>query len=191
MSEVKKPKIATTELDKLQDQFDNYKDQIDTMTKDRMDLAPKLEAEPQTKLSTHELAASKGMYLKPMRSISSREKFNEDYRRQFEEAREYVEFIAENREIIGEEIELWTKPFAGMPAEQWKVPTNKPVWGPKYLRDQIQRCYYHRMSMQNAPTGASSVGQFYGTMIVDNVVNRLDAYTPSTKRQFSFSGIGR
>ncbi len=191
MSEAKKPKIAPTELDKLQDQFDNYKEQVDSMTMERMNQAPKLEVEPQTKLSTQELAASKGMYLKPKRSISSREKFNEDFRKQYEEAREYVEFIAENREIIGEEIDLWTKPFPGLPAEQWIVPTNKPVWGPKYLRDQIQRCYYHRMSMQNAPTATDGMGQYYGTMVVDNVVNRLDAYTPTTKRQFSFAGIGR
>lgn len=191
MTDTKRPKIAQTEMDKLQDQFDAHKEQIDSMTRERMNQAPKLEVEQQTKLSTQELAALKAIYLKPKRSISSREKFNEDYRRDYEDAREYVEFIAENREIIGEDIDLWTKPFPGMPAEQWIVPVNKPVWGPKYLRDQIQRCYYHRMSMQNAPTGVDGMGQYYGTMVVDNVVNRLDAFTPTSKRQFAFSGIGR
>lgn len=191
MTEGKKPRVAPTELDKLQNQFDSYKDQVESMTMERMNQAPKLEVEPQTKLSSHELAASKAIYLKPVRSISSQEKFNENYRRDYEDAKEYVEFIAENKEIIGETIDLWTKPFAGMPAEEWKVPVNKPVWGPKYLRDQIQRCYYHRLSMQNSPTGADGMAQYYGAMVVDNVVNRLDAYTPSSQRHFSFAGIGR
>jgi len=56
--------------------------------------------------------------------------------------KEYVQFIAENKEIIGETIEIWTRPFGGMPAEFWKVPVNKPVWGPRYLAEQIKRCYY-------------------------------------------------
>jgi hypothetical protein len=191
MTDVKKPKIAQSETDKLQGQFDNFNDQVQSMTLDRMNQAPKIEQEQQTKLSSQQLAATKSHYLKPTRSINSKEKFNENYRQQYEEAREYVEFIAENREIIGEDIELWTKPFAGMPAEFWKVPVNKPVWGPKYLRDQLQRCYYHRMSMQNTSTGIDGMGQYYGTMVVDNIVNRIDAYTPNAKRQFSFAGIGK
>lgn len=183
----KKPNVPENELDKLQNQFDSYKEQVESLTHDRMNEAPKLEVEQQTKMSSKELISTDAKYLKPFRSISSKEKFNENYRKEYEEKKEYVEFIAENREIIGEEIDIWTKPFAGMPAEWWKVPVNKLVAGPKYLRDQIQGCSYHRLSMQNAPTNADGMGQYYGTMVVDNVVNRLDAYTPNKKRQLSFA----
>lgn len=184
----KRPNVPQNELDKLQDQFDDFKNNVETLTQDRMNEAPKLEVEPQTRMSSKELNVSNARYLKPFRSISSKEKFNEHYRKQYEEAKEIVEFIAENREIIGEEIDIWTKPFAGMSAEWWKVPVNKLVAGPKYLRDQIQSCSYHRLSMQNAPTNSDGMGQYYGTMIVDNVVNRLDAYTPNKRRQLSFAG---
>ena len=67
-----------------------------------------------------------------------------------------------------------------MPAEYWKVPVNKPVWGPKYLAEQIKRANYHRFSMHNSTVGADHMGQYYGTMVVDNVVQRLDAQKAST-----------
>jgi len=164
-----------TELDKAQKQFDDFEDNIKELTLDRANQAPKLETEATHKLSQKEIAEAKDIYLKPERSIASKEKFNEDYRDQYNYAKEYTRFIAENKEIIGESIEIWTKPFAGMPAEYWKVPVNKPVWGPKYLAEQIKRANYHRFSMHNSTVGGDHMGQYYGTMVVDNVVQRLDA----------------
>src|SRR5260221_9021754 len=108
MSEEKKskPKIADTELEKLDDQFKAYDENLQSMSLDRMNQAPKKEEEPQTKLSQSEIEKSKDIYLKPARSISGKEPFNEKYRSDFRFSTEYVRFTAENKEIIGETIEL-------------------------------------------------------------------------------------
>lgn len=190
MTENKKPKVSNSqsekELEKAQEQFDQFDQQIKDMTLDRMNMAPKKEEEPQTKLAQSEIEKSKEIYLKPKRTISSREKFNEKYRDAFNFDKEYVHFIAENKEIIGEEIDLWTKPYPGMPAEEWIVPVNKPVWGPRYLAEQIKRKGYHRFTMQdNQRIGSDSMGTYTGSMVVDNFIQRIDAL-PVSKRKSIF-----
>lgn len=174
---------AEKELDKAQEQFQAFDQSIKDMTLDRMNAAPKEESEPQTQISQRDRDKMKDIYLKPARSINSKEKFNENYRKEYEFDKEYVQFEAENKEIIGETIDLWTKPYAGMPAEYWNVPTNKPIWGPRYLAEQIKRCNYHRLTMQQTvSSGADYAGQYYGAMAVDTTVQRLDARPVSTKR---------
>jgi len=185
------PKVNSAgekELDKCEKQFKEFDNQVQSMTLDRMNQAPKLEVENQTKMAQVDIDKSNSLYLKPFKSIGSREKFNEDYRSDYNHAKEYVNFTAENKEIIGETIELWTKPFAGMPAEFWKVPVNKPVWGPRYLAEQIKKAYYHRLTMnQHTTTGADGMGQYYGAMAVDSIVQRLDAI-PVSSRKSIFMG---
>jgi len=187
----KKPDVTSSgqqELDKVEKQFEEFDSQVQSMTLDRMNMAPKLDVEPQTKMSQTEIDKNNSNYLKPFKSIGSREKFNEDYREEYNRAKEYVNFTAENKEIIGETIELWTKPFAGMPAEYWKVPCNKPLWGPRYLAEQIKRAFYHRLTMnQHTSTGADGMGQYYGAMAVDSIVQRLDAI-PVSSRKSIFMG---
>ena len=182
-----KPKMTTSaaekELDKAQAQFEVYDQNIKDLTLDRMNAAPKLETEPQTQISQADRDKMKDVYLKPTRTIGSKEKFNENYRKDYEYDKEYVQFEAENKEIIGETIDIWTKPYAGMPAEYWRVPTNKPIWGPRYLAEQIKRANYHRLVMQQTlTTGADQAGQYYGAMAVDSIVQRLDSRPVSTKR---------
>jgi hypothetical protein len=185
-----KPKVNSAgerELQKAEAQFKAFDENVQTLTMDRMNEAPKIEMEPQTRLSQSEISDSKDIYLKPHRSINSREKFNEDYRKDYNFAKEYVYFIAENKEIIGEDIDIWVKPFAGMPAEWWKVPVNKPVWGPRYLAERIKGCQYHRLTMKESVTDASGMGQFYGQMVSDTTIQRLDAL-PATKTKSIFMG---
>lgn len=171
------------EIKNLKDQFDTYEKQVNGLTLDRMNKSPREEVEPQTKLSQEELSRKKDIYLKPHRSISSREKFNEIHRKSYDENKEYVQFVAENNEIIGEDIDIWTKPYPGLPAEWWKVPVNKPVWGPKYLCDQIKRCYYHRLEMQQSvTTGNDGMGQYYGALVADTTKQRLDSRPVSSTR---------
>jgi len=190
----KKPKVTTSaekELDKAQKQFEAFDDSIKKMTLDRMNEAPKEETEMQTKMSQNEIAKSKDIYLKPDKTISSREKFNETFRAAWEFDKEYVQLIAEHKEIIGETIETWTKPYAGVPAEFWKVPTNKPVWAPRYLAEQIKRCNYHRLKMdQTTLTSGDGYGQYYGAMAVDTVVQRLDAHPVNKRKSIFMSGTG-
>jgi len=33
---------------------------------------------------------------------------------------------------------MWTKPFPGMPAEEWAIPTNKPINGPRYVPSRLK-----------------------------------------------------
>jgi hypothetical protein len=182
-----KPKVTSSlaekELDKAQKQFDKFDSDIKEMTQDRMNQAPLKEVESKVKLSQLDIEKSKDLYLKPNRSISSREKFNEKWREEYNFAKEYVRFIAENKEIIGETLEFWTKPFPGMSAEEWKVPAGKPVWAPRYVAEQIKRARYHRLTMQeNVSTGGDQNGQYYGTMAVDTTIQRLDALPVSTSK---------
>lgn len=166
------------ELVKAEKQLEKFEDQVKEMTMDRVNqLAPKAkETDAQIQLSQKQIEKSKETYLKPNKTIGCRDKFNEDYRSQYNYDKEYVHFIAENKEIIGETIDIWTRPYAGMPAEYWNVPTNKPVWGPRYLAEQIKRCYYHRLTMQEKKSyGSDGFGEWCGTMAVDTTVQRLDA----------------
>lgn len=186
---VDKPKVnseSKKELERVEKQFDAFQENIEQLTLDRMNEAPKLEQEPQTKIAQKDV---KDIYLKPFRTISSREKFNEKFRTEYDFAKEYVCFIAENKEVIGEAIEIWTKPFPGLPAEMWKVPVNKPVHGPRYLAEQIKGCSYHRLRMDQTPTSTDGTAQYYGSMVVDNVIQRLDAI-PYTKKKSVFMGAG-
>lgn len=187
MSE-RKPQIPNKEIDKLEKQLDSFENDVKALTVDRMNQAPQQENEPQTKLSSRDIAKKPDLYLKPKRSITSREKFNEDFREQYNFAKEYVQFIAENHEIIGETIEMWTKPFPGLPAEFWEVPCNKPIWGPRYLAEQITRAKYHRLKTIDSPISAEQNGvTHYGTIVADSVINRLDA-RPVVQNRSVFMG---
>lgn len=171
------------EIDKLQKQVDAFETQIKDLTLDRMNEAPLQEVEPQTKLSSKQIDKSKQIYLKPERTIADRQKFNENFREEYNFAKEYVQFIAEHKELIGEAIEVWTHPYGGIGAEYWKVPTNKPVWGPRYLAEQIRRKAYHRLRMEESRmTGAEGGVTYYGQMVVDTKVQRLTAEPVSTKK---------
>jgi hypothetical protein len=180
--------LAEKELDKAQLQFDVFDQQVKDLTMDRMNEAPKQEIEPQTKISQIDAAKAKEIYLKPDKTISSPDKFNEKYRSQWEFAKQMVQFVAENIEIIGENIELWTKPFAGVPAQFWKVPVNKAVWGPRHLAEQIARKTYHRLVMQKSTsTGGDGMGEYYGAMAAETTIARLKA-TPVSSRKSIFMG---
>lgn len=182
------PQKAKSELDKVAEQFDKFDENVKSLTQDRMNQAPKLETEPQVKLSQKELSNSREIYLKPKRYLEPKEKFNENFRKEYEYRKEYVRFIAQNNELIGSAIEIWTKPFAGMNAEYWEVPVNKPIWGPRYLAEQIKKCNYHRLRMdENRPTHEDAVGVVVGAMVADSTIARLDA-NPAAETKSIFMG---
>lgn len=185
---VKTPKVPEKEIDKLAKQFDKFDEEVKSLTMDRMNQAPVAEAEPQTKLSQKEIENSKRIYLKPERVIADGQKFNEKFREQWNFDKEYVQFIAEHKELIGETIEMWTHPYGGVGAEYWKVPTNRPVWGPRYLAEQIRSKSYSRLRMdENKITGAEGGMTYYGSMVVDTKIQRLNA-EPVSNRKSIFMG---
>jgi hypothetical protein len=164
------------ELDKAQEQFEKFDEQVKSMSFDKLNAAPKQETEQQTKLSDRQQQKIDGIYLKPIRTIGCRDKFNEAFRDKYNFDKEYVKFIAENSEIIGEAIDLWTRPFGGMSAEEWKVPVNTPVWGPRYLAEQIKRKAYTRLRMdESRQASADGAATYYGQMVAETRIQRLDA----------------
>ena len=183
--------LAQQEMDKVEKQFEEFDNQVKEMTLDRMNVAPTLETEAQTKISQKDMEKMTGVYLKPVKSIGCRERFNEKWRKDYEFDKEYVNFTAENKEIIGETIDLWTRPYPGLPAEEWKVPVNTPLWGPRYLAERIKGCKYHRLTMQeNRTTGSDGHGQYYGVMAVDNTIQRLDALPVSSRKSIFMGAKG-
>lgn len=169
---------AEKEIDRLDTEFKKFDDEVKTLTLDRMnETAKKPDLEPQTKIAQADLQDIKRVVLKPVTSINNRDKFNERFRKDWEFKKEMVHFTAENREIIGEDIEMWTRPFGGVPAEFWRVPTNKPIWAPRYVAEGIKGCKYHRLTMkENHVTNSDGYGNYTGTMVADQVIQRLDAH---------------
>jgi hypothetical protein len=186
-----KPQVSHSksqqEIDRADAEFKKFDEEVKSMTLDRMNAAPKSETE-EPKLSQKEIAKSNDIYLKPDRTIASKEPFNEKYRDEFNFQKEYVNFTATNNEIIGENIEKWTKAFPGQPAEFWKIPTNKPVWGPRYVAESLKKCSYHVFSMdERQVVGADGMGSYTGRIVVDSIKQRLDAH-PVSQRKSVFMG---
>jgi hypothetical protein len=175
---------ANAELDKAQEQFDAFEKNVKKIEVAAVSDAPAEEKEEQTKLSKKEIRNAKDIYLKPKRTIfpspdkksGEAEKFNEKFREDYEFQKQCVRFIAENHEIIGETIsDIWTRPFGGLPAESWDVPVNVPVWGPRYLAEQIKRKCYTRFIMEDKPTTTEGGMTYYGAMKVEMKKQRLNA----------------
>lgn len=177
-----RPKVnseSQKELDRVHDHFQSFDTEVKQMTLDQMNKAPVMETEDHTKMSQREINKYNAPVIKPLRQINSKEPFNETYRKEYERAKEYVKVIAENNEIIGEAIEMWTKKFAGIPAEFWKIPVNKPIFVPRYVAQQLQKCKYHRIIMEDKPTDAGNGMQFYGSLAVSHTKHRLDCRSAS------------
>jgi len=181
-------------LEEAEKKIEEFESQVKQLKIDPAASIPIEETEKQTKLSSKEMRNANDIYLKPKRIIyppphpktGVAEKFNEAFRKEFEYLSENVRFIAEHKEIIGESIPIWTRPFGGMPAEEWEVPVNKPVWGPRYLKEQIARKCYTRLVMEDRPTSSDGTGTYYGQMVAKNRIHRLDAYKAEDEVQISF-----
>lgn len=190
---MQKPKVSEKEIDKLEKQFDEFDNQVKNLTIDRMNSEAKVvEQEPQTKLSSKEMEKIKETWLKASRWIADGQKFNEKFQKNWEFDKEYVTFIAENKEVIGEKIEIWTHPYGGKGAEFWQVPVNTPVKGPRYLAEQIRKCVYCRLKMdETRNTGSDGKGTYYGTIVIDQKVPRLTAEPVSENRKSVFMNAER
>lgn len=171
------------ELEKHAKAADAFEAKVKDLTHDTMRAAPLREEEPELKLSNRELKASRDVYFKPIRTISSNQKFNENFRKSYEYDMELVKFVAEHKEL-GSKIETWTRPYGGMSAEYWEIPVNTPGWGPRHLAAQIKRCTYTRIVMTadnaNDVRQHTEMGTLIGNPKADYQVQRLDARPVST-----------
>jgi len=187
-NQLSKPKVSASaqrHLDKTEAQFEKYSEQLTSMAQNDIRSLPVKEEEMQTKLSSREIHRDNAIYLKPERTIPDGQKFNEAFAKEYEFDCQLVNFIAEHKEIIGEKIELWTHPYGGKGASFWKVPVNKPVWGPRYLAEQIKESRYVKYISEQAPNMPNTNSmQMYGGIIAETQVQRLDAHPVSTKKTF-------
>lgn len=175
------------ELENVTVQFDLFEKQMRALSESS---SPIVETEQQTKLSSREVNSMDAPVIKPFRTIGSKEKFNENFRAQYDYAKQYVKAIAENNEIKGETIELWTKPFPGVPAEFWKVPVNKPVMIPRYLASQLNTRIYNQYIQEdkNYKTGTEGGHQFYTGIVSKQTVHRLDCRPAANAMYSMFTG---
>ena len=177
---------AQKELDKAEKQFDQFEKEIKDLTLDSMNAAPKeapsevqvvKETSRRTKTSTSSQNARSLLRKSSMRSsakiITSLRNTSNSLRR--------IKRLLERRLTCG------TKPFPGMPAEEWEIPTNKPIWAPRYVAEQIKKCTFHRLVMEDRPVSADHAGSYYGSMISKNTIQRLDAH-PVVERKSVFMG---
>lgn len=165
----------TKDLEAASQKVDAFNEQVKSLSTSDISNVPVKEEESQTKLSQREIDKTDGILLKPERSISCKEPFNEKWRDDYNYRNEKVRFIAEHKEIIGESIEKWTRPYPGMAAEFWRVPVNRVVIGPRYLAEEISRCCYTRLTMEDRQTGGDGMGTYYGQLVASHKVQRLDA----------------
>lgn len=194
MTERSRPKVNSEgqkELNRVEEQFKKYEENIESLTQDRMNTAPVQETEEQTKLSQRELNQKPDIYLKPVNVIfAPGQKFNEKFREEYLYRKEYVCFIYEHEEMKGEVLEKWTRPYGGLPAEFWRVPANVPVWGPRYLAEEISQMRYHRLKMIDRPTSQDAMGQYTGELVVDTIVERAKARPFKKNKTNVYMGAG-
>lgn len=138
------------------------------------------QTEQQTKISTREANQADAIWITPVRSIKrstgGKDKatvhWDEKWQGQHDEDWKYVKCIVENNELIGEAIEVWTAKWGCDPAHFWKVPVNKPVMIPRLLAEQLSKCHYHRLKMED---GSEKVNFVNSRFVADHVVRRIDA----------------
>lgn len=184
------------ELDKIDSQMDAFQDETKSITLDETRSAPKHEMEPQTKLAQSEIDKTKDLYLKPKRTIGpgvnpktgEREKFNEKFRDEYNQKKQYVQFIAENNEIIGESADFWVKKFPGTNLEEWLVPVNKPVWAPLYVKERLEECGYTVFKSTQSKVSHEGIS-YDGYLEVQERKNRLDAREVSKKRNIYMGNV--
>lgn len=183
---VEKPRVTAQglkELDKVAEQLDSN---VEKMASGDLP-AKNIETEQQTKISTREAQTCDAPYLKPERNFDCKAKFNEKYRAAWEHDRQYVRAIAENYEIVGESIAVWTKPYAGVPYEFWKVPVNKPIMIPRHLANQLaSRKYIRYVMSENKVTSQDGYGTYTGAMEQKEYRSRLDARPISSNVTVAF-----
>jgi len=185
-----KNSLAEKELDKAQAQFEAFDQNVKSMTLDHLNQLPKEDAEAKHGLTQNQVADAKDIYIQPFKTIACRDKFNENYRDDWNYAKEYVYITAQNNMILNEFLQFWTKPFAGVPFEEWKVPVNKPIWVRRHVAERIKGCVHHELHMdQSQKMETNEYGDMVGQMVAKKAVQRLDAF-PATKRKSIFMGAG-
>ena len=170
--------VKIRELDRAAKEFDAFDAQVKKLGQDpHADLAlPVQEEEGQTQLTDKQAKKADALYLKPIRSMEGkRSEPNPKFERAHKRGWEYVKCIVENKEIIGESIKVWTKAFTQDPAHQREDPVNTPVYIPRLLAEQLAKCAYTQMKIEENTTREISGGiSQYGVMVAESRKQRIE-----------------
>lgn len=180
MTEPKVKAEAQKELAKTEASLEDFKDRCKSYNP--LDhRKPVEEVDPVVKMSNREMAQYDAPYIRPVRSINraNSEKTPTYWNSKFQKMRdydwEYVKCKVENRELINDEIEVWTSKYGCDPAHFWKVPVNKPIWIPRLLATQLASCKYNKIIMQEEKIrGSDGMATYTGTLEVEQTVNRIN-----------------
>ena len=105
---------------------------LSELTVDKINQAPVIEPEPQTKLTNKQLADSMGLlYIEPIRKMPPFGTLPEKLKKEHARDWEYVKGIYENIESMGESAEFWYVKYPGDPDCLWRIPANIPVFVPR------------------------------------------------------------
>lgn len=179
-----RPKVnaeGQKELSVVENQIKDIQEKNQSLDYDQRLAAPKNEIEQQTKIAQSEIDKLPEIYLKPKRSFPPREKFNEKFRDEYNYQREYIQFIAENYEVIGESVDFWIKKFPGTPCEEWVLPVNKPVWAPRYVKERLEECGYTVFKASQSLKTQEGIN-YEGYLEIQERKNRLNARDISKKK---------
>lgn len=136
---------------------------------------PEVEEDRGFQYSKKEVAVQEVPVIRPRKSVSHPAPFNEKFRKQWNRGWQYVTAIVDNHELIGQDVECWTKQFPGDPAHFWIIPCNRPVKIPRLLVEQLNKCCYSRMTMEAQPTQQKDGAVFYGAMKRESLRHRISA----------------
>jgi hypothetical protein len=180
-------KRPQNQIEELKDRVDAFDKQVKEMTIDNMNTAPQQDYEP-PKISQKQIE-NNDLHIRPTRWINDGQKFNPKFEKEWEFAKEYVQCVPIHNELRGDLIEFWTHPFGGKGAEFWQVPSDKPVWITRYAAEQLTKCKYHRLKMDETKTiSQDGSGTYYGQLVAKTTIQRLDAL-PVNNRKSVFMGM--
>jgi len=170
------------EIEKVDLQIDALTQQMSALDQDTINKAPIRETEPQTLMTKAQEKYTDAPVIKPTKSMSAVGKPIPKQAKARKEGWEYVKVIAEHNELIGENIELWINPFAGDPCSYWEIPTNKPIYIPRFLAEHLATRNYHRLKMQDRPAtqltaemhSDGMASQPSGQFVAKETIRRID-----------------
>lgn len=195
------------ELAKVDEAFEKVTEAIASC--DSLDpKVPVEQVDPYTKLSKRQMALADAQYVTPVKIVNrveggkhnAKNYFNEAHRPLYKKDWEWIKVVIENKESIGHPVEKWTAEWGCDPAMFWIIPTNRPVYIPRFVARSIKKCRYIQRTMESdetkmissdnsrdIPTEGAVSGpclpgaEFYGTFKSAQYRQRLDANLYSEK----------
>lgn len=138
------------------------------------------------KLTAKQKASDEGViFVEPKRKFKGLGKLPEKLKREHARAWEYVKGIYENYVVNNEPVRFWHNgDFPGDPDCLWEIPSNKPVYVPRFIAKHLEECQkYHQFTSIAATSEPAPMNDYQ--------VASLEWFRPSsTHYRGKFRAIG-